>query len=44
MAFSLIVFDRDRTDQDEWKQWWKRIETFDKKGRTCQMPYLVFGE
>ena len=44
MAFALIVFDRDRTDLDEWKQWRKRVETFDKKGRTCQMPYLVFGE
>ncbi len=44
MAFSLMVFDRDRTDRDEWKPWWKRIETYDKKGRTCQMPYLVFGE
>lgn len=43
MAFSLIVFDRDRTDCDEWKQWWKRVETYDKKGRSCQMPYLVFG-
>lgn len=44
MAFALRVFDRDQTDTDEWKQWWKRIETFDKKGHTCQMPYLVCGE
>jgi hypothetical protein len=43
MAFSLLIFDRDRTDRDEWKSWWKRVETYDKKGRSCQMPYLVFG-
>jgi hypothetical protein len=44
MAFSLTVFDRDLTDRDEWRQWWKRVETYDKKGRFCEMPYLVFGE
>ena len=44
MAYSLIVFDRDRTGQDEWKQWWKRLETYDKKGRACEMPYLVLGK
>ena len=44
MAFALRVFDRDKTDRDEWKQWWKRLETYDKKGRSCEMPYLVFGE
>ena len=44
MSFIVVVFDRDRTDRNEWKQWWKRIETYSKKGPADQRPYLVLGE
>ena len=44
MSFIVVVFDRDRTDRNEWKQWWKRIETYSKKGPAYQRPYLVLGE
>lgn len=44
MAFSLLVFDRDRADVNEWEHGWKRLETCDKKGRACELRYLVLGE
>jgi hypothetical protein len=44
MSFLLVVFDRDRTDVDEWRQWHKRLETCSKKRPASQRPYLFLGE
>jgi len=44
MSFLIVVFDRDRTDIDEWRQYHKRVETYSKKAPASQRPYVILGE
>jgi len=44
MSFMIVVFDRDRTDVDEWRQYHKRVQTCNKKGPASERPYLILGE
>ena len=43
LSFQLGVFDRDTDSPDEWKVYWKRVESFSKKAPASERPYLVLG-
>ncbi len=43
MQFVLIVWDRDSTEKDEWKEWHKRSESSSQKATPDKWPSLVFS-
>ncbi len=44
IPFVLIVWDRDRTDVDEWKEWNKRSESSNQKKKPEEWPNLILAE
>ncbi len=44
VPFVLVVWDRDRTDTDEWKEWHKRSESSSQKKKPDEWPSLVLKE
>ncbi|HBC88382.1 MAG TPA: hypothetical protein DCZ94_15645 [Lentisphaeria bacterium] len=43
IPFVLIVWDRDRTDTDEWKEWHKRSESSSQKASPDKWPCLLLS-
>ncbi len=42
--FVLVIWDRDRTDKDDWNPWWRRSESGNQKKRPSEWPKLIFQE
>tara|TARA_Y100001933_G_scaffold265286_1_gene340202 strand:- start:78815 stop:81694 length:2880 start_codon:yes stop_codon:yes gene_type:complete len=42
--FVFVVWDRDRTDKDDWNPWWRRSQFGPQKKRPKEWPMLIFQE
>lgn len=42
--FVVVVWDRDRTDINEWEQWWKRSEFGNQKSRPSRWPKMLLKD